>query len=134
MITFILCTLLVLIPALLLFSAVVCFKRMSSGTAPRKAARFNIGVFACLIVIVALTSVSVFAAGEDADTAGTNEQAQAADEAVETETASSDSSKGMGLLAAGTSYRSCRHRRRYRRCSRCACRDCCDQRRSEVLR
>ena len=101
MITFILCTLLVLIPALLLFSAVVCFKRMSSGTAPRKAARFNIGVFACLIVLVALTSVSVFAAGEEADTPETNEQAQTAGEAAETETASSDSSKGMGLLAAG---------------------------------
>lgn len=94
MTTFILCTFLVLIPALLLFSAVVCFKRMTSGKAPRKAVRFNVGVFAALIVMVALTSVSVFAAPET-DAAADTAQSEAGEEAAP------DLSKGMGLLAAG---------------------------------
>ena len=96
MTTFLLCTLFVLIPALLLYSAVIAFKRMSSGKSPKKALRFNIGVFAALICAVALTSVSVFAApeGEGADEA-------VSEEAAVEETAENDMSKGMGLLAAG---------------------------------
>lgn len=94
MTTFILCTLLVLIPALLLFSAVVSFKRMTSGKAPRKAAKFNLGVFAALIVLVAMTSVSVFAAPE-ADNADVPANTE------DTAAPASDSSKGLGLLAAG---------------------------------
>lgn len=97
MTTSILLTLLVLIPALLLYSAVIAFKRMSSGKTPRKALRFNVGVFAALICAVALTSVSVFAAPEQTDTA---EPAEAS-ETTETEQAAGDMSKGMGLLAAG---------------------------------
>ena len=73
MTTFILCTLFVLIPALLLYSAVIAFKRMSSGKSPKKALRFNIGVFAALICAVALTSVSVFAAPETEEPATTAE-------------------------------------------------------------
>ena len=97
MTTFFLCTLFVLIPALLLFSAVIAFKRRMTGKSPKKALRFNIGVFAALICAVALTSVSVFAAPENdgsADKATTAEAAEAAEN-------NSDMSKGMGLLAAG---------------------------------
>lgn len=97
MTTFLLCTLFVLIPALLLFSAVIAFKRRMTGKSPKKALRFNIGVFAALICAVALTSVSVFAAPENdgsADKAATAEAAQTAEN-------NSDMSKGMGLLAAG---------------------------------
>ena len=97
MTTFFLCTLFVLIPALLLFSAVIAFKRRMTGKSPKKALRFNIGVFAALICAVALTSVSVFAAPENdgsADKAATAEAAQTAEN-------NSDMSKGMGLLAAG---------------------------------
>lgn len=97
MTTFLLCTLFVLIPALLLFSAVIAFKRRMTGKSPKKALRFNIGVFAALICAVALTSVSVFAAPENdgfADKATTAEAAQTAEN-------NSDMSKGMGLLAAG---------------------------------
>lgn len=97
MTTFLLCTLFVLIPALLLFSAVIAFKRRMTGKSPKKALRLNIGVFAALICAVALTSVSVFAAPENdgsADKAATAEAAQTAEN-------NSDMSKGMGLLAAG---------------------------------
>ena len=97
MTTFFLCTLFVLIPALLLFSAVIAFKRRMTGKSPKKALRFNVGVFAALICAVALTSVSVFAAPENdgsADKATTAEAAQTAEN-------DSDMSKGMGLLAAG---------------------------------
>ena len=98
MTTSILLTLLVLIPALLLYSAVIAFKRMSSGKTPRKALRFNVGVFAALICAVALTSVSVFAAPEQGtDTAEPAETSETA----ETEQTAGDMSKGMGLLAAG---------------------------------
>lgn len=96
MTTFILCTLFVLIPALLLYSAVIAFKRMSSGKSPKKALRFNIGVFAALICAVALTSVSVFAAPETEEPATTAEAAETA--SAEND---GDMSKGMGLLAAG---------------------------------
>lgn len=97
MTTFLLCTLFVLIPALLLFSAVIAFKRRMTGKSPKKALRFNIGVFAALICAVALTSVSVFAAPEND---GSADKATTA-EAAETAENSGDMSKGMGLLAAG---------------------------------
>lgn len=97
MTTFILCTLLVLIPALLLFSAVVSFQRVTAGKAPRKAARFNVGMFAALIVVVALTSVSVFAAPEASDVPAVD----AAANGEQPEQQSADNSKGLGLLAAG---------------------------------
>lgn len=97
MTTFLLCTLFVLIPALLLFSAVIAFKRRMTGKSPKKALRFNIGVFATLICAVALTSVSVFAAPEND---GSADKATTA-EAAETAENSGDMSKGMGLLAAG---------------------------------
>lgn len=94
MTTFFLCTLFVLIPALLLFSAVIAFKRRMTGKSPKKALRFNVGVFAALICAVALTSVSVFAAPENeesADQAATAEAAQTAEN-------NSDMSKGMAFL------------------------------------
>lgn len=97
MTTFLLCTLFVLIPALLLFSAVIAFKRRMTGKSPKKALRFNIGVFAALICAVALTSVSVFAAPEND---GSADKATTA-EAAETVENGGDMSKGMGLLAAG---------------------------------
>ena len=97
MTTFLLCTLFVLIPALLLFSAVIAFKRRMTGKSPKRALRFNIGMFAALICAVALTSVSVFAAPEND---GSADKATTA-EAAETAENGGDMSKGMGLLAAG---------------------------------
>lgn len=95
MTAFLLCTLLVLIPALLLYSAVLAFKKVSNGAPARKALRLNVGLFAALIVMTAMTSVSVFASpaedGTDAETVAETEE-KADDDGM---------SKGMGLLAAG---------------------------------
>lgn len=101
MTTFILCSLLIAIPALLLFSAVVSFNRMSKGAAPRKATRVNFATFAILILIVAVTSVSVFATGSEETAVETSaEQANEAHENTKTES-DAGTSKGLGLLAAG---------------------------------
>ncbi len=101
MTTFILCSLLVAIPALLLFSAVVSFKRMTSGATPRKATRFNLGMFAALIVLVAMTSVSVFATTPEEDAAATGVETEAVTAEETAQSADNGMAKGMGLLAAG---------------------------------
>ena len=93
MTTFLLCTLFVLIPALLLFSAVIAFKRRMTGKSPKKALRFNVGVFAALICAVALTSVSVFAAPENEESADKATTAEAA------ETAENSSKKSLAVSA-----------------------------------
>lgn len=101
MTAFLLCTLLVLIPALLLYSAVLAFKKVSNGTPARKALHLNVGLFAALIAMVAMTTVSVFAA--PAENASADVEAEAVTE-IENETeekADDGMSKGMGLLAAG---------------------------------
>ena len=93
MTTFLLCTLLVLIPALLIFSAVASFRKMTECKSPRKASRINFAVFGSLILIVAMTSVSVFASPSDS-----TEEPEQTEQAQED---ANDSSKGLGLLAAG---------------------------------
>lgn len=99
MTTFILTSLLIAIPAVLLFSAVASFKKVAAGTAPRRATKVNFATFGVLILLVAMTSVSVFA-----DTPETAEPATeaATEEAEETaNTDGGDMAKGLGLLAAG---------------------------------
>ena len=61
MTTFILLSLLIAIPALLLYSAVASFKKVAAGTAPKKASKVNFATFGILILLVAMMSVSVFA-------------------------------------------------------------------------
>ena len=101
MTTFILSSLLIAIPAVLLFSAVVSFNRMTKGASPRKASRVNFATFAVLIIIVAMTSVSVFATGtQDAVTDTSAEAIAEETQTAETESGA-DMSKGLGLLAAG---------------------------------
>lgn len=94
MFTFVLLSLLIAIPALLLFSAVSSFKKVAAGTSPRKASRVNFATFGVLILLVAMMSVSVFATepvtAEEPETETAEETAE-----------SGDMSKGMGLLAAG---------------------------------
>ena len=97
MTTFILLSLLIAIPALLLYSAVASFKKVAAGTAPKKASKVNFATFGILILLVAMMSVSVFANEPEASRtdpalAETAEEAKAED---------GDMSKGMGLLAAG---------------------------------
>ena len=85
--------LLILAPVALIYSAFTVIKARSQGKSIKKSVRMNLLVFAALIVMISLMSVSVFAAdkGETAQT----EQTQTA------EAADSGASKGMGLLAAG---------------------------------
>ncbi|MGN0539577.1 MAG: ATP synthase subunit C [Candidatus Fimenecus sp.] len=85
--------LLILAPVALIYSAFTVIKARSQGKSIKKSVRMNLLVFAALIVMISLMSVSVFAA-DNGETAQT-EQTQAA------EAADSGASKGMGLLAAG---------------------------------
>lgn len=85
--------LLILAPVALIYSAFTVIKARSQGKSIKKSVRMNLLVFAALIVMFSLMSVSVFAA-DNGETAQT-EQTQTA------ETADSGASKGMGLLAAG---------------------------------
>lgn len=85
--------LLILAPVALLYSAFTVIKARSQGKSIKKSVRMNLLVFAALIVMISLMSVSVFAA-DNGETAQT-EQTQTA------EAADSGASKGMGLLAAG---------------------------------
>ncbi len=101
MTSFILCTLLVLIPALLLYSAVLAFKKVCAGQNARKALRFNVGTFAALIAMVAMTSVSVLAAPAEETSPAAEKEPVAAAEAEEAAESANDMAKGMGLLAAG---------------------------------
>ena len=85
--------LLILAPVALIYSAFTVIKARSQGKSIKKSVRMNLLVFAALIVMISLMSVSVFAA-DNGETAQT-EQTQTA------EAADSGASKGMGLLAAG---------------------------------
>ena len=85
--------LLILAPVALIYSAFTVIKARSQGKSIKKSVRMNLLVFAALIVMISLMSVSVFAA-DNGETAQT-EQTQTA------EAADSGPSKGMGLLAAG---------------------------------
>lgn len=86
--------LLALAPIGLIFSAFSVIKSRSQGKSVKKSVRANLLVFAALIVLMSVLSVSVFAAD------GNTEQTDTANTATE-EVAVSDNSKGMGLLAAG---------------------------------
>ena len=91
MLTTILYSLLVIIPSLLIFTAVIAIKNNLSGKSPRRASRVNFATFAVLVALVGVMSVGTFAeTPEDSAQEETNAQ----------ETQSNDSSKGLGLLAA----------------------------------
>ena len=97
MTTFILLSLLIAIPALLLFTAVSSFKKVSAGTSPRKASKINFATFGILILLVAMMSVSVFATEPEA----TRTEPALEETAEEAKNEDGEMSKGMGLLAAG---------------------------------
>lgn len=93
--TAVLFILLVLAPVALIYTAFSVIKSRSQGKSIKKSVRMNLMVFAALIALISVMSVSVFAADG-------NEAAQTAEtQTEETVAADSGSSKGMGLLAAG---------------------------------
>lgn len=93
--TAVLFILLVLAPVALIYTAFSVIKSRSQGKSIKKSVRMNLMVFAALIALISVMSVSVFAA--DGDDAAQSAETQT----EETVAADSGSSKGMGLLAAG---------------------------------
>ena len=85
----------ILIPVLLLASAVWAFKKTLDGASPRKAIRVNAAAFLVLVLLAGFASVSVLAAPEEETAAETAVGEEAA------ATQNNDASKGLGLLAAG---------------------------------
>ena len=87
--------LLVLAPMAILGTAFYVVRKKSQGRPVKRAVGMNLAVFAVLVVLMSVLCFNVFAA-EDAQPADT-----AAVQTAETAQTQSDSSKGMGLLAAG---------------------------------
>lgn len=85
--------LLILAPMAILVTAFTVVRKKNQGKPVKRAVGIQLATFAVLTVLITVLSVNVFAAEADAGDAGA---------AVQTEqTAAADSSKGMGLLAAG---------------------------------
>lgn len=86
--------LIILAPMALLFTAFMALKKRNEGKPMKKALRTNLATFAVLTVLLCVFCFEAFAA-----------EAEPAAEAAQTEQAAEaetkDSSKGMGLLAAG---------------------------------
>ncbi len=90
--------LMVLAPMALLVTAFYAIKSKTSGKSLKKPLRMNLAVFAVLVVLISVLSITAFADnGEDAALTATESETQVAEQ---TETVK-DSSKGLGLLAAG---------------------------------
>lgn len=86
--------LLILAPMALLGTAFYVVRKKSQGRPVKRAVGMNLAVFAVLVVLMSVLCFNVFAADD----------AQPADAAAQTEQtaeAPTDSSKGLGLLAAG---------------------------------
>ncbi len=96
MLTSVLQSLLLVIPAALAVTVFVAVKKNLSGNSPKRASRVNFVTFAVLVALVAVLSVGVFA--ENAS------ETEPVDETAQTETAQTETdngmSKGLGLLAA----------------------------------
>ncbi len=89
--------LMVLAPMALLITAFYAIKGKTSGKSLKKPLRMNLAVFAILAVLISVLSISAFADNEETAAAQTQTAETQAAETAE----ASDSSKGMGLLAAG---------------------------------
>lgn len=86
--------LLVLAPMAILGTAFYVVRKKSQGRPVKRAVGMNLAVFAVLVVLMSVLCFNVFAA-DDAQPADTAAQTEQAAEAP------ADSSKGLGLLAAG---------------------------------
>ena len=90
MLTTVLYSLLVIIPALLIMSVVAAIKSNRRGKSPRRASRVNFAAFGLLVMLVGIMSVGVFA-----------EQPEATDDVEQQQTETAETgANGLGLLAA----------------------------------
>lgn len=85
--------LLILAPMAILVTAFTVVRKKNQGKPVKRAVGIQLATFAVLTVLITVLSVNVFAAEADAGDAGAAAQTEQA--------AAADSSKGMGLLAAG---------------------------------
>ncbi len=86
---------LVLAPMALLFTAFLAVKNRAQGRGVKRPLKVNLAVFAVLTVLISILCLNAFA---DNETTAAAAEAPATEQAEETGT---DSSKGLGLLAAG---------------------------------
>lgn len=84
---------LILAPAALLFTAFLAVKNKAQGRSVKRPLKINIAVFAVLAVLISVLCINAFADNETAATVDV--------QAAQTEQTATDSSKGLGLLAAG---------------------------------
>lgn len=89
--------LLIVAPIALLATAFIAVRNRNQGRPAKRAMGMNLATFGVLVVLLSVLSFNVFAsdASTAADTAQTEQTAEQADAGT------SDSSKGLGLLAAG---------------------------------
>ena len=85
---------LILAPAALLFTAFLAVRNKAQGRSVKRPLKINLAVFAVLAVLISVLCINAFADNET--TAATAEV-----QTEQTEQTASDSSKGLGLLAAG---------------------------------
>lgn len=83
--------LLIVAPMALLATAFIALRKRNQGKSAKRAMGMNLAVFGVLVVLLSVLSFNVFAASD------TNTAADTA----QTEQTAGDSSKGLGLLAAG---------------------------------
>ena len=90
--------LLIVAPMALLATAFIALRKRNQGKSAKRAMGMNLAVFGVLVVLLSVLSFNVFAAS-DANTAA--DTAQPEQPAAQADATAGESSKGLGLLAAG---------------------------------
>lgn len=85
--------LMILAPMAIIATAFAIIRKRFQGKPVKKSVGVNLATFAVLTVLISVLSVNVFAANNDESSDSTT--------VAQTQEAAQDSSKGMGLLAAG---------------------------------
>lgn len=98
--TAIITALLIIGTIVILTSAFISMKKHFEGKPMKKAFRVNLATFAVVLITISIFTISAYAANGD-DTKSAEETTTASQTAEEEAETKEDSSKGIGLLAAG---------------------------------